>query len=271
MTFEEIPYVKYNGIKINNVNYIDTRSMISSVIKNKQRGYVCLNDVSNVIAATKDIKLKQAINESLLSLPDGTPLAWYGRMVGCKEIERISGAALMTGLLSDMTNCKHYLLGDTEQTIDRVIEVAKKINININISGHSPPFKEFDEEDNQMMIDKIMVKDPDIIWVCFGGHKQEKWMNQNVSRLDKGVMIGVGAAFRFLIGDISTPPVIFQKMGLQWLFRMAEEFIKNPTTWLKTVHDRQLLSSKMVYLINLPHEVMMARKQLKQINTIKSP
>jgi len=94
-------------------------------------------------------------------------------------------------------------------------------------------------------------------------------MHQNVSRLDRGVMIGVGAAFRFLIGDISTPPQIFQKMGLQWLFRMVEELCKHPRTYLKVMRARGILTSKLEFIIKFPHEVNAARQQLKTLHPRK--
>ena len=258
--YDDMAYVKYKGVKVSNISYENVLHTVENAIKDNRRGYICLTDVSNLIVATKNEPLRTAINESLLSLADGTPLVWYAWMVGCKEIERISGASLMQRLLSDLEGCRHYLLGDTEPIIAQVIAKAQELNGNIVISGHSPPFKEFDEEDNQGMLEKIRQANPDIIWVCFGGGKQERWMKENLGRLDKGVMIGVGAAFRFLVGDITTPPMIFQKLGLQWVFRITESFVKDPVNCVKTIHKRQILSSKVSYMLSLPGEVMAARK-----------
>jgi len=263
MTYADVAYVEYKGVKISNICYQNVHNIVTRVINDKQRGYICLNDVSNLIVATKNEQLRTSINESLLSLADGMPLVWYARTVGCKEIERISGASLLQRLLADMDCCKHYLLGDTEQTIKKVIAEARKIKGRIEISGHSPPFKVFDDEDNKRMIEEIRKANADIIWVSFGGVKQERWMNQNIASLDRGVMIGVGAAFRFLVGDIITPPLIFQRMGLQWLFRLADEFFKNPGTWRKNVRERELLKSKAVFVANFLQEVYAARQQFR--------
>lgn len=266
MKFTELPYVKYNGVKVSNICYRAVHNMVLDLIEQKKPGYICLTDVSNLIVATKNPDLRLAINDSILSLPDGMPLVWYAWMVGCKEIERISGAALMTRLIIDMGNYRHFLLGDTEDTIDKVIAKARKLSPNIIITGHSPPFKDFDDEDNRNMLEKVKNAKPDIIWVCFGGVKQERWMNKHIAALDSGVMIGVGAAFRFFIGEIVTPPEIFQKMGLQWLFRLCEAFIKNPIHCVKLVHQRHIMTSKIEYLVRLPFEVAYARQRIRQNN-----
>lgn len=264
MKYSYMEFVEYKGVKINNVNYEHVHKMITKVLADNQKGYICLNDVANIYFATRNVQQRNAINDSLLSLPDGMPLVWYAWMVGCKEIERISGASLLQRLLVDMHHCKHFLLGDTELTINKVIAEAKKLNGNLVINGHSPPFKVFNDEDNQRMIDKIREADADIVWVCFGGQKQEKWMSQNISRLDKGVMIGVGAAFRFFIGDITTPPQIFQKMGMQWVFRLTEDFLKDPGHTVKAIREKELLKSKVYFMVNLPLEVSKSRKKFKQ-------
>ncbi|HTP64029.1 MAG TPA: WecB/TagA/CpsF family glycosyltransferase [Geobacteraceae bacterium] len=269
MRYEDIEDVSFNGVKISNVSYPIVRNTVTRIINEKQRGYICLNDVTNLVIATKNEQLRAAINASAFSLADGTPVVWYARIAGCREIERISGASLMTRLFADLQNCRHYLLGDTEQTIDKVIAEAGKLNSRIEISGHSPPFKNFDAEDNQRIIERIRKSDPDIIWVSFGGVKQEKWMHQNIAYLDRGIMIGAGAAFRFLAGDIITPPQIIQKMGLQWLFRLTEDFIRNPRILIKKARDRGMLKNKAVFLVKLPHEVKIARQQIKLMRSGK--
>ena len=263
MKYCNLEYVEYDKVKISNINYSNVYKVVTNALRNKKTGYICLTDVSNLVLASKNEQLQAAINGSLLSLPDGTPLTWYGRLVGCKEIERISGAYLLERFFVDMQNCKHFLLGDTVETIDRVIAEARRLKPNINISGYSPRFKIFDANDNRQMLEIIRKADPDIIWVSFGGGKQEKWMNENVDALDRGIMIGVGAALRFFIGDIITPPRIFQRMGLQWLFRLIQQFVKDPRNWLRFVNERKILVTKVAFLVNLPREVRAARQRLR--------
>jgi N-acetylglucosaminyldiphosphoundecaprenol N-acetyl-beta-D-mannosaminyltransferase len=170
----EIKYFQYLGVKINNVDFPTVSKTIANNIKG--RGYICLTDVGNVISATRDRQLLEAINRSLLSIADGMPLAWYRKMIGRNGVERISGMGLMKKLL-ERSEFKHYLLGDTQETINTVIEKARRDNTRIKIYAYRPPFKEtFDENDNKNILSKINAEDPDIVWVAFGGRKQNKWM-----------------------------------------------------------------------------------------------
>ena len=255
----------FMGVKISNVDYRRTYDTIGRIIKNKGKGYVCLNDVGNIMDATDDKELKSAINESTFSLSDGTPLAWYGRLAGCTEIERISGMYFLKQMLGERDGLKHFLLGDTDETLSKVIKEAKKLNGDINIAGYySPPFKKFTEEDNREIMKEVKKADPDIIWVSFGGGKQEKWMHQQIQHLDRGIMVGAGAAFKWLIGEIVTPPNVLQSLGLQWLYRLVQEVLKDPKAARAFYKRRKMIRKKVSFLVNLPYEVTLARRSLKE-------
>jgi N-acetylglucosaminyldiphosphoundecaprenol N-acetyl-beta-D-mannosaminyltransferase len=253
-------HVHFMGVKIDNVNIENVREKIDDMIKKNQKGYICVTDVGNVIGATRDRQLLDVINSSLLSVADGMPLAWYGRLTGCGQIDRIPGMELMTTLLAGDNGYRHYLLGDTEQRINRVIDKARSINRKIQISGYSPPFKEFDLEDNRLIMDRLNREDPDIVWVSFGGGKQEKWMYNNINELNRGIMIGVGAAFKWFIGDLIVPPRIVQRMGMQWVYRVGQALLRDPMINMKII-IRIVLKKKLIFMLHFPGEVMRARRR----------
>jgi N-acetylglucosaminyldiphosphoundecaprenol N-acetyl-beta-D-mannosaminyltransferase len=259
------PFVEFMKIKINALSYPEAVQVMKQVIANEQTGYICLTDVGNVVSASHDERLQTAINCSLLSLPDGAPLASYARLAGYKQAERISGMGLMEYLFADKIGFSHYLLGDTDQTINKVIAKAKNIDRNISITGYSPPFRQFTPQDNRTIIEKIHQANPDIIWVSFGGGKQEKWMLNNIGKLGKGIMIGAGAAFKWFTGDLKTPPEIFQKLCLQWFFRLVSEIAQDPRKGKTLFLERQLRKFP-VFLVNFPTELASARRRYKRQN-----
>jgi len=253
------------NVKISAVHYIDVYEIIKKAISSGLKEYICLTDVGNVISASRDDLLKNAINTSLLSLADGAPLACYARLAGYRNIERISGVRLMESLFAERDGHSHYLLGDTDQTIQKVIKKVRADYRGIIITGHSPPFKDFDQNDNRKMIKKILKAKPDIIWVCFGGGKQEKWMKDNVDSLERGVMVGVGSALRWFTDDLQVPPVILQKLCLQWLYRLVCELKKDPRKGMKFFIERQLYKFP-TFLFKFPFELALARRRYKQQN-----
>lgn len=247
----------FNNIKIDGLRY---QQILKSIDRNiEKKGYICLTEVSGMMRSMKDKELFDALSYSLINIPDGMPLAWFGRLAGATNTERISGVELLKRIMESSGNkYRHFLLGDTDETIERIIKKAKGINPKLDISGYSPPFKDtFTVDDNERMLQLIRSADPDLIWVSFGLGKQEKWMFQNVNKLNRGIMFGVGAAFRYYIGDIIIPHIIIQKMGLQWTTR----FIQNPGLWIKGPFIERLN-----FLLFFPKELMEARKMVTSVD-----
>jgi N-acetylglucosaminyldiphosphoundecaprenol N-acetyl-beta-D-mannosaminyltransferase len=257
------PFVNYMNTKINTVNYCQVHELIQNTIANRGHEYICLTDVGNVISAANDQPLQTAINASLLSLADGAPLAYYARLAGYRNVERISGVRLMESLFSEKDEFSHFLLGDTDRTINEAICKAKEINGRITINGYSPPFRDFSGEDNRAIIEKINTVHPDIVWVCFGGGKQEKWMWENIGRLETGIMIGVGSALRWFTGELKVPPAIVQKLCLQWCYRLASECAKGPRRCESFFMERQFRKFPR-FLKNFPAELARARMTSKR-------
>lgn len=223
MPYKEVSQIYFKGVKVSNTSY---EQVYNSILEDHNTSrYICVTDVRNLMWATQDARLRAAINESWFSTPDGMPLVWYGRLLGCRRIRRLPGGKLLGETLHARDGLKHFLLGDTVQTIQRVMRKARSVQPGLRIAGYSPPFvAHFTEQDNQRIADEIRSFDPDVIWVAFGGGKQEKWMHQHVQDIDRGVMIGVGAAFKFYLGDLKIPPQWIQSLALQWLSRYLQEF-----------------------------------------------
>lgn len=241
----------FKGIKISDIGWPGLRRFIDETLSNRKSAYVCLTDVGNVMMAQHDSILGRAINRSQASIADGTPLAWFGQLTGHKEIERISGVDLFQRLLHT-TRYRHFLLGDTTETHRKVIAKAKRIDPEVHIDGYSPPFKpNFGKSDNDLMLSKIRDSGSDIVWVSFGGGKQEKWMMDNVANLDRCIMIGVGAAFKYYTGELGIPPRLIQRMGLQWTTRLR----KNPMRWM----TKGQFKFRVLFSLYFPFEFAKAR------------
>lgn len=258
MNREKIHNVHFLGVKIDNATYDDALETIRKTVSSNSKGYVCVTDVGNVIKASRDRKLADAINASLLSVADGMPLAWFARLAGAREIERIAGMDLMVRLFADQNGYRHFLLGDTEERIARVMKKSRELNPDMQIHGYSPPFKTFDNADNRMMIERLNRENPDIIWVSFGGGKQETWMHDTIADLDHGIMIGIGAGFKWFLGDLRTPPAIIQKMGLQWTFRQTQNLLENPGNAKRVA---RILLQKLIFCFHFPGELFRARRR----------
>jgi len=169
--------------------------------------------------------LKKAINDSFISLPDGRPISILARLKGIKDMERVAGPDFMTEIFrkTSGSDIKHFFLGDTGDILEKLLKKINK-NYDLQIAGsYSPDFGVWNKEIDEEIIKRINDSGADFIWVALGGGKQEIWMNENYNKLNKGIMTGVGAGFRFFTGDIKRAPLLFQKIGFEWLFRLVQQ------------------------------------------------
>jgi N-acetylglucosaminyldiphosphoundecaprenol N-acetyl-beta-D-mannosaminyltransferase len=189
--------------------------------------YITVNNVHTIVLAVRNKKYREALNNSILSLPDGKPLSIVAKLKGVKNISRIFGPTFMEKAIDwgREDGLKHFFFGSSKDTLDRLLN-----NINIKypralvVGSYSPPYKEvFSDEDNELFIRLMNESGADIFWVGLGAPKQEVWMYENYKKLDHGVMIGIGAGFDYLAGNTKHAPEWMKNASLEWLYRLIQE------------------------------------------------
>jgi N-acetylglucosaminyldiphosphoundecaprenol N-acetyl-beta-D-mannosaminyltransferase len=72
-------------------------------------------------------------------------------------------------------------------------------------------------------------------------------MAEHCGRLEAKVLVGVGAAFDFLAGQLRVPPRAIQRSGFEWAFRLAMEprrlwrrYLKNNPLFVASIVAQQL-------------------------------
>jgi len=212
---------KIGNANISNTNPDDVVKRLESFLKTKKTTYICVSNMRMVRYANKKVNNSylKIMNNSYMNLPDGTPLVWCGRLWGSKKIQRTSGPDFFQKMLKKSDDgLKHFLLGDTNETLDEIIK-SYKTNFNSNIVGSfSPPFIDVDEYDYKGIADIINESKADIVWVSMRAPKQDIFSSKISPLLDSKICISVGRAFRIAIGEVKDAPNVFQRLGLAGIF-----------------------------------------------------
>ena len=207
---------------------------IKEAIYNNRKGYVCVSTLRTVVFANKDDKYQEVMENSLMNTPDGTPLVWCGHWWGLKEVQRACGPHIFPRLLKDKApELKHFFLGDTEETLAALTKKATE-EFDTNVVGcYSPPFKPLTEYDIIGMSKMINDSGATIVWTALRAPKQDFLNAMITPYLNDGiVMVGVGAAFRSVLGILKQPDGVLQKMGLAGiLFKRPESSWWNEIKW----------------------------------------
>lgn len=214
------------GVHVSAVNPTLVVEQVRSWITQRKRAYLCVADVNSIVHAARDPRLGLILNQADLVVPDGMPLVWAGRYAGAADMARTSGPDLLPRLIAEgvASGWKHFLLGGAPGVAERLAAKFTAGYPGVEIVGTAcPPFRALTPAEADGLVAVIEASRADILWVALGAPKQERWIHDYRPRLETPVMIGVGAAFNFAVGDVRRAPLWVQNLGLEWLFRLSQE------------------------------------------------
>ena len=172
-----------------------------------------------------NLTYQNAINNAALVTPDGMPLVWALRLLGIKNQQRVYGPDLMLDWCNRAAqlNLPIYLYGSTSHTLHKLsAELHLRFPKLLIAGSYAPPFRHLTPAEEDADIQRMRESGAKVVFLGLGCPKQEQWMYRNRGKFP-GVMIGVGAAFSFLSGEVKQAPRWMMKFGLEWLYRFSQE------------------------------------------------
>jgi len=219
--------IKLLGIDIDNINMKETINKIELLIEKKKPSLVITPNVHHINILQKDNEFRKIYKHASLVIPDSTPLLWSSKILGVPLKERVTGSDLLP-LFSEVSAEKKYrlfFLGAKPGIAKKAAETLIQKNPRLEITGIYSPYFGFqnDGRENRKIVDMIKKCDPDVLFICLGPPKQEKWAWKHKDKIKVPVIICVGAAFDFIAGNLKRAPKWMQKIGLEWFFRLCQE------------------------------------------------
>jgi N-acetylglucosaminyldiphosphoundecaprenol N-acetyl-beta-D-mannosaminyltransferase len=215
------------GVPLALTDYDGTLDWIDAAVAARHRGYICVAATHTVMAADDDPSLRAAVLGADFTVADGQPLVWALKLLGHPVAGRVYGPDLMDRACARAarTGRRFYLYGGRHQ--GALAQLARQLRLRHPglqiVGGYVPPFRELTDAEEEAVVEDIRRSGAEVVWVGIGVPKQEKWMARMRHRLNAPVLVGVGAAFDFHAGLIPQAPGWMQRLGLEWLFRLAQE------------------------------------------------
>ena len=179
--------------------------------------------------ARKDVLFSEALQKGDVLIPDGISIVKACRFLNAKSQpkERIAGWDLFVYEMEKLNRVggKVMFLGSSDAVLNLIRRRVAEKYPKIEVDTYSPPYKpEFSDEENEAMISAINHSNPDLLWIGMTAPKQEKWAYTHLDRLDVHCHIGtIGAVFDFFAGTVKRAPERWQRVGLEWLYRLLSE------------------------------------------------
>lgn len=213
--------IKVLDVPFDNVTMADAVKIAMEAIHNRKASYVVTPNPEIVMLARENNELKDTIENAELVLPDGIGIIYGGKILGTPLQERVPGIDFASCVMQQLAEKKGsvYLLGAKPGVAEQAGVNLKNRFQGLRVLGaHDGYFT-----DDAPIIEEINCLKPDLLLVCLGVPKQELWMRDHAKCLDVGLMAGLGGSLDVFAGVVQRAPVFWQKMGLEWLYRLLKE------------------------------------------------
>ena len=221
--------IAYNEIRVNkpgkvlnyNICKLNKKEIINELNNSDNRNILFNINPIIMVNFNDNKEYKKFINKEKYNIPDG-----FGTIVGLrfkdnKGYSQITGVDMFNSLVYNA--CKYdkkvYLYGAKKEVIEKTVKVLKEKYINLNICGYMSGYSK--EKD---VLNDIKKCKPDYLFVGIGSPKQEEFIIRNEKLFRNiSVIMPVGGTFDVVSGLKKRAPIIYQKLHLEWLYRMIKE------------------------------------------------
>lgn len=209
------------GVPIQNVTMDEAVRDCSAFLDTKDKRIVVTPNAEILQLCVEDKDVKDIICKADYIVPDGIGVVRGAQILGTPVKGKVAGCDLAWNLLSEMEKKgkRLFLLGAKPGVAATAAEKMKAAHPDLIIAGvQDGYFKE-----DTLVVDAINAADTDVLFVCLGVPKQEKWMMAHKDELNVSLMMGLGGSLDVFAGTVKRAPKIFIKLGLEWLYRLIKE------------------------------------------------
>lgn len=180
-------------------------------------------NAAKLVAMQDDPALEQMVASCDLVTADGQSVVWASHLLGEPLPERVTGIDLMERLLAaaDRTGYRVFILGARSEVLAKAIENLRRRYPNLIIAGSRDGY--FDDSELLEVCDEIRLARPDILFVAMSSPRKEYFLGERGESLGVPFAMGVGGSVDVIAGVTRRAPVLLQRLGLEWAYRLAQE------------------------------------------------
>jgi N-acetylglucosaminyldiphosphoundecaprenol N-acetyl-beta-D-mannosaminyltransferase len=207
-------------LPVSAITYREWLELIDAWVKSDQTHHVCTINPEMIMIARRDPNFYHILSRADLTVPDGVGLLWAARRLGTPLPERVTGSdgVPLIAQTAAERGWRIYLLGAAPGVADKAAAVLRKRHPALQIVGTYSGSPAPGEED--AIVERVNASGADILFVAFGAPNQDKWIARNLPRLCVKMAMGVGGSLDFVAGVLPRAPELFQRFGLEWLYRL---------------------------------------------------
>lgn len=193
------------------------------------RGVLVTPNLDHLIKLQKDHEFYEAYQKAEWVVCDSRILYFLSKLMKRSFPEAIPGSSFFTSFYEfhkDDPNCKIFLLGAREGIAQKAMErINERVGRQIVVRAHSPSFGfEKKEEECEELVDIVNNSGANVVLVGVGAPKQEKWIMRWKDKMPNvDLWMALGATIDFEAGTLKRAPLLYRKIGMEWLYRFFKE------------------------------------------------
>lgn len=216
-----------NNIKILNINILSTTQ--KALLNNLKQGVLITPNIDHLVKLQKDKEFYEVYKQAEWIICDSKILYFLSKLLHKSLPEAIPGSSFFTAFYEyhkDNPNCRIFLLGAAEGIAKKAMErINEKVGRTIVVGAHSPSYGfEKKQKECEELIQRINKSGANVLLVGVGAPKQEKWIMKYRNRMPNvDIFMALGATIDFEAGTLKRAPILWQKIGMEWLYRCLKE------------------------------------------------
>ena len=231
---------KILGVDFHDVTLTTAVDAAMAQIRAHRKGYIVTPNSEIVYVAQDDTAFRDILNRATLVLPDGIGVIYAAKILGEKLSGKVAGCDFAEALVYSMSKegMRMFLLGAKPGVADQAAANLQKKYPGLVIAGTRDGYF----KDDQEAIDAVNAVGADVLFVCLGAPKQERFMAGHMDELNVTLSCGLGGSLDVFAGTVQRAPEIFIKLGLEWFYRLLKEpkrigrMMSLPKFMLRVIH-----------------------------------
>ncbi len=215
-----------------NIDFLNIKIQVitqQELLRNLKKGALITPNVDHLVKLQKDEDFYRVYQQAEWVVCDSKILYLMSKLLKEPLPEAIPGSSFFTAYYmyhKDDPNCKIFLLGAAEGIAEKARQnINKKVEREIVVGAHSPSYGfEKNEKECEELVRIVNESGANVLLVGVGAPKQEKWIMKYRDRMPNvDVFMALGATIDFEAGTLKRAPEIWQKCGMEWLYRALKE------------------------------------------------
>jgi N-acetylglucosaminyldiphosphoundecaprenol N-acetyl-beta-D-mannosaminyltransferase len=183
-------------------------------------------NAAKLVAMRRDRELHDAVVQCELITADGQAVVWASRLLGDPLPERVAGIDLMHAMLDRATEREYsvYILGARQEMLERAVGRIRALHPSLRLVGFRNGY--YSDEEEPAVARAIADTEADVLLVAMSSPRKELFLARHRSAMDVPFVMGVGGAIDVVAGLRRRAPLLLQRLGVEWLWRLGQEPVR---------------------------------------------